>query len=108
MKRIKSISENYLNIYTTVQNIPPGRVTTYGRIAAACGLSGHARMVGYALHALPKGPDIPWHRIVNARGMISRLPDPDSGNLQRRLLEAEGIEFDEKGTIDLNKFSYFW
>ena len=64
-------SSTYEKIYRWVRRIPRGRVATYGDIAERAGLEGHARQVGYALHALPAGQDIPWHRVVNAKGEIS-------------------------------------
>jgi methylated-DNA-protein-cysteine methyltransferase-like protein len=80
-------------IYAAVRRIPAGRVATYGQIAEVAGLRGHARLVGYALAALDVDTDVPWHRVVNARGAIS-LPVRDHGALmQRARLEAEGIEF---------------
>jgi len=84
-------------IYAIVRKIPRGRVATYG-------LDGHARQTGYALHALPEGSDVPWHRVINARGEISARSGSDSHELQRMLLEAEGIEFDAKGRVDLKVF----
>jgi methylated-DNA-protein-cysteine methyltransferase-like protein len=58
-------------IFDVVRRIPAGRVLTYGDVAALAGLPGHARLVGYALHALPDGTTVPWHRVINARGGIS-------------------------------------
>jgi methylated-DNA-protein-cysteine methyltransferase-like protein len=74
-------------------------VASYGQIAELAGLDGHARQVGYALHALPPDSGVPWHRVVNAKGEISPRSAGDSHELQRMLLEAEGVEFDEKGRI---------
>ncbi|MBM4183119.1 MAG: MGMT family protein [Gemmatimonadetes bacterium] len=94
-------------IYHAVERIPPGRVATYGSVAKAAGLPGHARQVGYALAALPDGSPVPWHRVVNARGGISpRASDRTVEILQRALLEAEGVEFNARGRIDLARFSY--
>ena len=81
----------YRKIYSVIRRIPEGRVATYGQIARLAGLGGHARMVGYALHALPSGSDVPWHRVINARGMISLRSDGDFALIQRGLLEREGI-----------------
>ena len=92
-------------IYAAVRRIPRGRVATYGSVARAAGLPGHARQVGYALAALEVDADVPWHRVVNARGEISpRSSDRTVERLQRTLLEAEGIRFDPKGRIDLGRF----
>jgi methylated-DNA-protein-cysteine methyltransferase related protein len=92
------------SIYAAVRRIPRGRVATYGDVAAAAGLEGHARQVGYALHDLPPGSNVPWHRVINAKGEISPRSAGDSHELQRLLLEAEGVEFDLAGRVDLKKF----
>ncbi len=96
-------SRTYERIYRAVRRISGGRVSTYGDVAERAGLEGRARQVGYALHALPAGSGIPWHRVVNAKGEISMRKGSDSHELQRMLLEAEGIEFDLRGRIDLKK-----
>jgi methylated-DNA-protein-cysteine methyltransferase-like protein len=85
--------------YKQIRKIPRGRVASYGQIAELAGLGGHARQVGYALHALPANSRVPWHRVVNAKGEISPRSAGDSHELQRMLLEAEGVEFDGKGRI---------
>jgi len=89
-----------------VRRIPRGRVATYGGIAELAGLEGHARQVGYALHDLPAGSDMPWHRVINAKGEISPRTRGDSHELQRMLLEAEGVELDLAGRIDLKRFRW--
>jgi len=93
-------------IIEAVRRIPRGRVTTYGSIAELAGLEGHARQVGYALHDLPTNSGVPWHRVINAKGEISPRSSGDSHELQRMLLEAEGVEFDRAGRVDLKK--YLW
>jgi methylated-DNA-protein-cysteine methyltransferase-like protein len=93
-------------IYQVVRRIPKGRVATYGQIARLAGIEGHARQVGYALHSLPAGSDIPWHRVINARGGISLPRGSHAHLLQRSLLEEEGVEFDAKGTVDLSRFGW--
>src|SRR6476659_2537801 len=94
---------DYKIIYKAVRQIPRGRVATYGQIAELTGFEGRARQVGYALHSL-KDDGVPWHRVVNARGEISPRSAGDSHELQRRLLEAEGVEFDVTGRIALPMF----
>jgi len=96
----------YQVIYTVVKRIPRGRVATYGQIATLAGLDGHARQVGYALHALPGGSGVPWHRVVNSFGEVSRRSDSDSDELQAELLRAEGVEFGTDGRIDLRRFRW--
>ena len=94
----------YELIWKAVCKIPRGHVATYGQIAEAAGMEGQPRLVGYALHALPAGSNVPWQRVINARGKIS-LGDP-SARRQRRLLEAEGIVFSASGRIDLKKYGW--
>ena len=99
------VADRYRRIYAAVRRIPRGRVATYGQIAGLAGLEGHARQVGYALHAL-KGDRVPWHRVVNARGEISVRGSSDSHELQRHLLQAEGVKFDRRGRIALDRFRW--
>jgi methylated-DNA-protein-cysteine methyltransferase-like protein len=90
-----------------VRRVPRGRVTTYGAVAERAGLPGRARQVGYALHALRDGQDdVPWHRVVNARGTVSPRAEPGMEGLQQRMLEAEGVVFDAAGRIDLARFGW--
>ena len=96
----------YAAIWSVVRRIPKGRVATYGQIAELAGLEGHARQVGYALHNLPERSDVPWHRVINARGEISPRSAGDSHELQRLLLESEGVEIDLRGRIDLKQFRW--
>jgi len=98
--------DRYALIWAWIQKIPRGRVATYGQIAALAGLEGHARQVGYALHNLPDGADVPWHRVINAQGEISPRSAGDSHELQRLLLEAEGIAIDMRGRIDLARYRW--
>ena len=100
------MNERWLEIYRVVKRIPRGRVASYGQIATLAGLDGHARQVGYALHALPSALGIPWHRVVNAKGEISPRSAGDSHELQRLLLEEEGVELDLRGRIDLKRFGW--
>ncbi len=93
----------YAAIYAVVQQIPRGRVSTYGQIAALAGLPGQARMVGYALHALLQRTDIPWWRVINRHGRISNIYAADE---QRARLRAEGVEVDDQYLIDLNRFGW--
>lgn len=93
--------------HAVVRRIPRGRVATYGQVAALAGLPGRARQVGYALAALPDGSDVPWHRVVNARGEVSRRSGSAAyEQIQRVLLEAEGVTFDATGRIDLERFGW--
>lgn len=96
----------YERIYAIVRKIPAGRVATYGQVATLAGIDGHARQVGYALHHLPERSNVPWHRVVNARGEISPRSAGDSHELQRMLLEGEGVEFSRDGRIALRTFQW--
>jgi methylated-DNA-protein-cysteine methyltransferase-like protein len=97
-----AVEGSHGRIYRAVSRIPRGRVATYGQIARLVGLRGQARLVGYAMHALPSGSRVPWQRVVNARGEIS-LPG-SSATRQRALLESEGVRFDARGRVDLDRF----
>ena len=79
----------YERIYAVVRQIPRGKIASYGQVAELAGLEGHARQVGYALHATPDAIDIPWQRVVNAKGEISSRSDPLMEGVQQSLLEAE-------------------
>ena len=97
---------SYQHIYTVVRRIPRGRVATYGQIAALAGLPGHARQVGYALHALPEQTAVPWHRVVNAAGRLSPRAVPDGELTQRLLLAQEGIRLDAGGRLALAELQW--
>jgi methylated-DNA-protein-cysteine methyltransferase-like protein len=91
-------------IYEVVKQVPRGQVTTYGAIAQIVGRGCEARLVGYAMAGVDD-PDVPWQRVINAQGKIS----PRAGRgaeLQRMRLEAEGITFDARGRIDLERFGW--
>ncbi len=97
----------YARIYAAVARVPRGRVATYGQIASVAGLPGHARMVGYALSALGEGSRVPWHRVVNAAGRISLRSDGrPMDEIQRFLLEKEGVRFGDTGSIRLARFQW--
>lgn len=83
-------------IYRAIMRIPRGRVATYGQIARAAGLPRCPRLVGRVLAELPARSDLPWHRVVNASGRISRA-DPAGVARQRRRLEQEGVSFTTRG-----------
>jgi len=86
-------------IYAVIRRIPRGRVATYGQVALFAGLPGQARLVGYALAALDVDSDVPWHRVVNARGAISLPPQGHSARMQRARLEAEGVVFESDRVV---------
>jgi methylated-DNA-protein-cysteine methyltransferase related protein len=100
--RRTAMNERWSAIWEAVEAIPQGRVASYGQVAEAAGLPGRARLVGRALAGLPPESDVPWHRVVNARGEIS-LTGPAAAT-QRRLLRAEGVAFLAGGRIDMRRF----
>src|SRR3974390_3313742 len=89
-------------ICAVIRRIPQGWVATYGQVAAMAGLPRRARLVGRVLQHLETTTDIPWHRVVNAKGEVSYSLSRNGGDaLQQRLLEKEGLEFDSKNRFDL-------
>ena len=100
-----SYSERYQRIWRTVADIPYGKVATYGQIASLAGIPRGARQVGYALHQTPDGLDIPWHRVINARGEISFPPNTEAYHRQRARLDAEDVIF-IAGRIDLKVYGW--
>ena len=101
MSRFRYVNGLYERIYGVVQQIPPGQVATYGQIARIVG-GCTARVVGYAMAALPSNTDVPWHRVINRHGKISPRRSGEGGARQRQLLEEEGISFDQQGRVDFN------
>ena len=94
-------------ILAAVRRIPRGRVATYGDVAAIAGRPGAARAVGRVMSRLdgPLASKVPWQRVVNAAGRVSRRPG-DGPETQRRLLEREGIRFRRGGGIDLRQYGW--
>ena len=112
MKKPKEDSEKgqdresrWNEVYRLVQEIPSGKVMTYGQIAL-CIEPLTARAVGWAMNSCP--PSVPWHRVVNSLGGCStdRLPHVPTG-LQRSLLEKEGVKFDSHEKLDLIEYRWF-
>lgn len=101
----------YQKIYKLVEQIPMGKVATYGQIAALCGSPRGARTVGWALHVLPanKLKEVPWQRVINREGRISTTCLEHNADFQAFLLKQEGVEVvkrDGHWWIDLKK--YLW
>ncbi len=92
----------YNMVYDVVVKIPKGKVATYGQIAALCGSPHAARAVGYALHVNPSPGVIPCHRVVNRFGSLAPAFAFGGVDVQRRLLEAEGIAVSDDNTVDLD------
>jgi len=97
---------SHARILAVVRRIPRGRVATYGQVAVLAGLARQPRLVGYALHALPSTTTVPWHRVINARGMVSLRAEGDAALTQRRRLEREGVSFDARGRVSLERFRW--
>ena len=93
-------------ILAVVQRIPPGHVATYGDVARLAGLPRRARLIGKVLRDAPEQCAVPWHRVINATGRISQRTDADSARRQQQLLSDEGIEFNQSGRIDLNRYRW--
>jgi methylated-DNA-protein-cysteine methyltransferase related protein len=94
----------YSVIYEVVRKIPSGKVATYGQVADLAMLSGKARLVGYALYQVDVNSDIPWQRVINAKGEVSKSPARCGGDaLQRSLLEQEGVKFNKQGKVNLRE-----
>ncbi len=92
----------FVRIYAVVRRVPRGRVVTYGQVARALGMPRGARTVGWARRACP--PDVPWHRVVNARGEISLRPTTGFHEQGARL-RSEGVRFRAR-RIDLDKYGW--
>jgi len=90
-------------VVDAIAAVPKGKVATYGGIAAMAGSPRAARQVVRILHTLTRKHALPWQRVVNKQGMVA-LSEVQGGDEQRRLLEAEGVVFDEQGRIDLEEF----
>ena len=97
----------YERVYEFVRTIPRGRVITYGHVALALGAPAAARAVGYALHFLPAANDVPWWRVINAKGTISLRGRGTHADLQRSLLEHEGVAFSADGVCDLRTYRWW-
>ncbi len=102
-----SVPSFYTRVYACVAGVPRGRVITYGHVALLLGSPAAARAVGYALHNLPPGSEAPWWRVINARGAISLRGRGAAADLQRALLEREGVVFSAEGLVDLGRYRWW-
>jgi len=98
----------YQRVYQLTKKIPKGRVASYGQLAVLLGNPRAARAVGYALSGLKKdsSQNVPWQRVINSKGEISFKGDTMRANIQRKLLEKEGIEFNSASQVDFKKFGW--
>jgi len=100
-------ASSYPRIYAVVRRVPRGRVATYGQIAQLAGVAGQARLVGYAMFALPRTTTVPWHRVINAQGRISVRGDGGGAAIRQRiLLEREGVTFDARDRVSIETFGW--
>jgi methylated-DNA-protein-cysteine methyltransferase-like protein len=93
-------------VYAIVRAIPAGRVMTYGQIAEILGEGYTARTVGYVMHGADD-QNVPWQRVINAKGACSTGKMTVPVDLQQRLLQEEGVKFTGKGTCDLEKYRWY-
>ena len=96
---------NQEKIWLVVNQIPRGKVASYGQVAKLAELPGYARYLGYVMKNLPKGTKLPWHRVVNSQGRLSFPRDSSSYQRQKSLLEKEGIVF-VKGKFSMKKYGW--
>ena len=88
-----------------IKNIPEGKVMTYGQIARLAGSPRGARQVVRILHSMSKKYNLPWHRVINAKGEISFKEDEEF-NVQKLSLQSEGVEFIDHTCINLEKYQF--
>ncbi len=100
MRILQSFTEK---VITIIQQIPPGKIMTYGQVAAAAGSPRAARQVTRILHSMSAKYNLPWHRIVNVHGQIV-LKDEEARYFQRTSLQNEGVEVGLNDRIDLTQF----
>lgn len=93
-------------VYEIVRLIPTGKVMTYGQIAQILGAGYTARTIGYVMHAADTEA-VPWQRVINSQGACSTGKMTLPVNLQQKILENEGVEFDAKNRCDLKIYQWF-
>lgn len=98
--------DNVAKIKAVVNRIPRGKVATYGQVATLAGLPRNARQVGTMLRCLPDDSGVPWHRVVNSMGRISKRGSRTFEGLQRHELENEGVVFSGSERIDLSIYQW--
>ncbi|MEH6406267.1 MAG: MGMT family protein [Leeuwenhoekiella sp.] len=96
----------FKRVYDVARQIPYGRITSYGAIARYLGAAGSARMVGWALNKSGNMPEVPAHRVVNRKGILTGKHHFEGTNLMQQLLESEGFLIEENQIIDFEK--KFW
>ncbi|MCQ5130058.1 MGMT family protein [Butyricicoccus faecihominis] len=100
------MENTYQKIYAVVRRIPRGRVASYGQVAALAGNPRWARVVGYALHVNPDPAGVPCYRVVTQDGRTSAAFAFGGGDVQRAMLEADGVRFTADGRVDMAAFRW--
>ncbi|HKO77465.1 MAG TPA: MGMT family protein [Flavobacterium sp.] len=104
---METTNDNFFErVYAVVRQIPYGKVTSYGAIAKVLGAARSARMVGWAMNAAHKLEDVPAHRVVNRKGLLTGKHHFDGTNLMQQLLESEGIVVEDNQIMNFE--SVFW
>lgn len=93
-------------VLAVLSALPKGRVASYGQVAAAAGIPNGARLVARVLHSMSRTHGLPWHRVIRSDGTIA-LREGEGFELQRTLLEAEGVAVDGRGRVDLSRYGAF-
>ena len=107
MKKNETKNDNFFErVYAIARQIPEGKVTSYGAIAKCLGTAKSARMVGWAMNASHNLEDVPAHRVVNRKGLLTGIMHFDGTNLMQQLLENEGIKVVDNQIVDFEK--HFW
>lgn len=104
---MEASNDNFFErVYTVVKQIPYGKVTSYGAIAKVLGAARSARMVGWAMNAAHNLDDVPAHRVVNRKGMLTGKHHFDGTNLMQQLLESEGVVIENNQIVNFE--DVFW
>ena len=106
MKYSEQTQDFFEQVYEVVRLIPEGRVTSYGSIAKALGTPKSSRIVGWAMNASHKHPDIPAHRVLNRNGLLTGKMHFESPTRMQELLEKEGVKVEKDKVVDFQRL--FW
>lgn len=104
---METVNDNFFErVYIVVRQIPYGKVTSYGAIAKVLGVARSARMVGWAMNAAHNLEDVPAHRVVNRKGLLTGKHHFDGTNLMQQLLESEGVVVENNQIMNFE--AVFW
>jgi methylated-DNA-protein-cysteine methyltransferase-like protein len=101
----KNANPAHVRIWSVVTKIPKGCVATYGQVAREAGFERRARLAGQALAQIPRGVELPWHRVINAQGKISLPAGSRGAREQARRLVADGVEVKSQ-RVSLSRFRW--